>query len=170
MSKYRTAVIGCGAVSKNHGKALINNPDTEILFAVDSDCSKAEAFSKIYGGETLTDYRDLFSRTDLDSVHIVTPHYLHPEIAIDCMEHGLHVFCEKPLAIYPYDVKRMIGASKKTGKRLGVCFQNRLNPATIEAKELIESGIYGRIVSPLCLTDRTAFSSLISRVACLLPG
>lgn len=151
MKKYRAAVIGCGAVAKNHGKALNKSSQAELVYAVDCDRSKAEAFAEIYGGEVLVDYHQLFEKDDVDVVHIVTPHHTHAEIAIDCMAHGLDVFCEKPLSIAPYDVKRMIATSDQTGKHLGVCFQNRLNPATIEAKKLIDSGEYGRLVSAMVL-------------------
>lgn len=151
MKKYRVAVIGCGAVSKNHGKALAKSAQAIITYVVDCNRERAESFAKTYGGEVLTDYQMLFDKDDVDVVHIVTPHYTHAEIAIQCMQHGLDVFCEKPLAIIPYDAKRMVRVSEQTGKRLGVCFQNRLNPATIQAKELIESGDYGRIISAMVL-------------------
>lgn len=150
MRKYRVAVIGCGAVSKNHGKALSTGDYAELCYAVDIDKEKAEIFSRTYGGEVLTDYRELFGK-NIDAAHIVTPHYTHPEIAIDLMRHGIHVFCEKPLAIAPYDAKRMIRVSEETGRRLGVCFQNRLNKASVEAKEIIDSGKYGKIVSAMAL-------------------
>ncbi|MDY5930836.1 MAG: Gfo/Idh/MocA family oxidoreductase [Candidatus Ornithospirochaeta sp.] len=150
MARLRTAVIGCGAVSRNHGKALQDNQYAELCYAVDIDREKAEAFSRTYGGEVLTDYRDLFDR-NIDVAHVVTPHNTHPEIAIDLMKHGISVFCEKPLAINAYDAKRMVAVSEETGMRLGVCFQNRLNQSTVEAKEIIDSGRYGRIISGMAL-------------------
>ncbi len=151
MKPYRTAVIGCGAVSKNHGKALVNSPYAEVAYAVDIDRRKAQLFSETYGGKVLEDYRQLFEVDDVDVVHIVTPHHTHPQIAIDCLQHGLDVFCEKPLAILPTDARRMIQVAKEQGRRLGVCFQNRLNQASVEAKELIDSKVYGDIVSAMVL-------------------
>lgn len=150
MKKFRVAVIGCGAVSKNHGKAITESDYAELIYAVDIDREKAEAFSRTYGGEVLTDYRELFDK-NIDIAHVVTPHYTHPEIAIDLMKHGINVFCEKPLAIAPYDAKRMIRASEETGMHLGVCFQNRLNAASVEAKEIIDSERYGKVVSAMAL-------------------
>ncbi len=150
MKKLKVAVIGCGAVSKNHGKALKDNEYAELLYAVDIDREKAEKFSETYGGEVLTDYRDLFDK-GLDVAHVVTPHNTHAEIVIDLMEHGIDVFTEKPLAITPYDAKKMIRKAEETGRRLGVCFQNRLNKATVEAKEIIESKKYGKVVSAMAI-------------------
>lgn len=146
----KSAVIGCGAVSKNHGKALLGNAYTTLEYCVDIDYEKALAFSKNYGGIPLTDYRELFDK-NLDVVHVITPHNTHPQIVIDLLEHGINVFCEKPLAITVNEAKQMIKKSEESGKLLGVCFQNRLNKATIEAKQILDSGKYGKIVSGMAL-------------------
>ena len=72
-------------------------------------------------------------------------------MAIYFMEHGKHVFSEKPLAISVYDAERMVETSKRCGKKLGVCFQNRMNKSSFEAKEIIEKGVYGKVISALAL-------------------
>ncbi|MDD7270697.1 MAG: Gfo/Idh/MocA family oxidoreductase [Spirochaetales bacterium] len=146
----RSAVIGCGAVSKNHGKALKNSEYTHLEYCVDIDIEKAKAFSDNYGGIPLTDYRELFDK-NLDCVHVITPHNTHPQIVMDLLDHGINVFCEKPLAITVNEAKAMIKKSEESGKILGVCFQNRLNKATVEAKEILESGKYGKILSGMAL-------------------
>jgi Predicted dehydrogenases and related proteins len=150
MNKLKVAVIGCGAVSKNHGKAISTSEYAELEYAVDIDFEKAKTFCDTYGGTPLDDYRKLFG-SDVRVVHVVTPHATHPELVIDLLEHGFDVFCEKPLAITPFDARRMIRKSEETGHKLGVCFQNRLNTSTVEAKEIIESGKYGAIKSAMVL-------------------
>ena len=147
---FRTAVIGCGAVSRNHGKALMNNRYTTLEYCVDIVPERAQAFSETYGGKPLTDYRDLYGK-DIDVVHVITPHNTHPQIVMDLLDHGFNVFCEKPLAITVNEAKQMIHKSEETGKMLGVCFQNRLNKATVEAREILESGKYGKILSGMAL-------------------
>ena len=146
----KTAVVGCGAVSRNHGKALVNNKYTTLEYCVDIIAERAEAFSLNYGGKPLTNYRDLFDK-DIDAVHVITPHNTHPQIVMDLLDNGFNVFCEKPLAITPNEAKGMIKKSEETGKLLGVCLQNRLNKATVEAKEIIDSERYGRILSGMAL-------------------
>ncbi len=146
----RIAVIGCGAVSRNHGKALKNNRYATLEYCVDIIPERAKAFSETFGGIPLTDYRELFDK-NLDAVHVITPHNTHPQIVMDLLDHGINVFCEKPLAITVNEAKQMIRKSEETGKLLGVCFQNRLNKATQEAKEIFESGKYGKIVSGMVL-------------------
>ncbi len=147
----RVAVIGCGAVSKNHGKALAKSELATLVYGIDIDEGKAISFCNQFGGIPLTDYTQIFEKKDIDLVHIVTPHNTHPQIAIDCMEHGIHVFCEKPLAMRAYDAKHMIEVSHSTGSRLGVCFQNRMNPSTQESKQILASNEYGKLVSAMAL-------------------
>ena len=89
----KTAVIGCGAVSRNHGKALKNNRYAALEYCVDIVPERAEAFSETYGGKPLYDYRELFDKK-LDAVHVITPHNTHPAIVMDLLDHGLNVFCE----------------------------------------------------------------------------
>ncbi|MDL2228842.1 Gfo/Idh/MocA family oxidoreductase [Treponema sp. OttesenSCG-928-L16] len=151
MKTLGAAVIGCGAISKNHGKALEELSDARLLYCTDLRFERAEAFSKTYGGEALHSYEELFERPEVDVVHICTPHWTHPEIAINLMRHGKHILCEKPMAIAVRDAKRMIEVSRETGCRLGVCFQNRFNPASAEAKQLLEEERYGKIISAMVL-------------------
>ncbi len=150
MSKiFKVAVIGCGAVSRNHGQELQKNPLTRILYCVDIKQEKAQAFSERFGGIPVADYREVLSDPELDAVHVCTPHSTHAEIVIASLEHGKHVFSEKPMAIHSSDAERINAVVGKTGLYYGVCFQNRLNPATISAQRIIEEQRYGKIVSAL---------------------
>lgn len=148
--KLNVALIGCGAVSRNHGKALLNNEYATLRYIVDINRDHAEKFQEKYGGEILSDYRELYEK-DVDVVHVITPHYTHPEIVIDMLERGFDVLTEKPIAIDRRDGVRMIDKSEELGRRLGVCFQNRLNKATKMAKEIIDDKRYGNIVSMMGL-------------------
>ena len=117
MDRFKVAVIGCGAVSRNHGKALKNNSFASLEYCVDIVPERAQAFSETYGGKPLTDYRDLYGK-GLDAVHVVTPHNTHPQIVMDLLDHGLNVFCEKPLAITPAEAKMMFRKSEETDSLL----------------------------------------------------
>ena len=110
---FKSAVIGCGAVSRNHGKAPKGNKYTTLEYCVDIIPERAQAFSETYGGKPLTDYRDLYG-TGIDAVHVITPHNTHPQIVMDLLDHGFNVFCEKPLAITPNEAKQMIQKSEQT--------------------------------------------------------
>jgi len=151
MRKLGVAVVGCGAVSKNHGKAVSASPEADLLWAMDIDKAKAEQFARTYGGTATDSWREVLADKRVDVVHIVTPHFTHPGLAIEAMEAGKDVFLEKPLAIHPSDGRRIIDAADRTGRKLNVCFQNRLNDATVEAKRLLDAGVYGKLLSAAAL-------------------
>ena len=149
--KLVIAVVGCGAVSRNHGKAIKQSGRAVLKYAVDIDVEKAMAFSQNYGGEPTGNLDLVLRDPEVDVVHVVTPHFTHPELAIRAMEAGKDVFCEKPLAIHVSDGRRMIEVAKRTGRKLNVCFQNRLNDSSVEAKAIIGQGTYGKVVSAAAL-------------------
>ena len=147
MKLFRTAVIGCGGISRNHINALLNNPRTEIIAVCDIDPEKAEKAAEKANCRAYTDYCEMIEKEELDSVHICLPHYLHSKVAIYAMEHGLWALSEKPMdAFYPA-AQEMARVSEKTGMRLGVIFQNRFNAGSVLARKTIQSGEAGRILS-----------------------
>ncbi len=91
------------------------------------------------------DYHQMLAEQHPDVVHICTPHYLHARMAIDCMEAGSHVLIEKPLAMNPEEAEAVLKVSEKTGRRVGVCFQNRYNATSRRIRELLDTGRLGAI-------------------------
>lgn len=146
MKELRAAIIGCGLISKNHLKAL-NNVEHAVCAAVcDIVREKAEAAAKQYEVPGIyTDYRKMLNDPDIDVVHICTPHHLHAQMAVDALLAGKHVLCEKPMALSKEDAKRIMEARDKSGRNLGICFQNRYNEASVYMKKLLESGELGEI-------------------------
>lgn len=147
MKELKAAVIGCGLISKNHLKALKNVEHASCCAVCDIVPEKAEAAAKQYDiPNTYTDYREMLKNPEIDVVHICTPHYLHGQMAVDALTAGKHVLCEKPMALSIDDAKRMIEARDKSGKNLGICFQNRYNESSVYMKKLLESGELGKVV------------------------
>lgn len=147
MERYRTAVIGCGMISKNHFKALKNVKNAECLAVCDTDREKAMGAAETYAVEkTYFDYRELLQDDSIDVVHICTPHHLHAQMAIDALNAGKHVLCEKPMALTTEDATAMKEARDRSGKQLGICFQNRYNEASVYMKKLLEGGSLGNVI------------------------
>ncbi|PZE20412.1 Gfo/Idh/MocA family protein [Paenibacillus xerothermodurans] len=92
-----------------------------------------------------TDWRRLIERKDIDLIDIVTPNYMHAEMAIAALEAGKHVLCEKPLAMSADQAKRMLQAADRSGKVHMVCHNYRYASAIQYAKKLISEGRLGRI-------------------------
>jgi UDP-N-acetyl-2-amino-2-deoxyglucuronate dehydrogenase len=146
MKTIKTAIIGCGAIHGTHVDAIACNPHVKLAAVVDIDEARAEASALKYGCDYYTDYKELLKQEDIEVVHICTPHYLHAPIAIDAMKAGKHVLTEKPMAINAADAEEMIRVSELTGKKIGICFQNRYNTTSERIKELLESGDAGKIL------------------------
>ncbi len=145
MMKLGAAVIGCGAISKMHLEAILKIDSATLLYAVDTDENRARKAASKYGCSFHTDYTEVLKDPDVNIVHLCTPHYLHAPMAIKAMENGKHVLTEKPMAISTDEAIKMTAVSRKTGQKLGVCFQNRYNPTSVKIKEILNSGKAGRI-------------------------
>jgi predicted dehydrogenase len=145
MKKWRVGVIGCGRISSVYLAAFKNMPELEVCFAVDKRVERAKAFSEEFDHCGYSNKIEDILSQNLDVVHILTPHHLHKEHSIACLNAGFHVLTEKPIAILESDADDMIEAAKRNGKQLGVVFQNRYIEGIREVKAMIEAGEFGRL-------------------------
>ena len=154
MSKFRTALIGCGRISQTHVRAIIKNSDSMALEAlcdpvIERAQEQAAGYEKQIPGVTprcYTDYKKMLSEIQPDIVAIATESGKHPEIAIECLNAGTNVICEKPMALSTKDADAMISAVRKTGGKFTVCFQNRFNEPVQRLRTAIEAGRFGRLL------------------------
>ena len=140
MKKLRVAMIGCGVVSDNHLTAIIGNASAELVALCDIRRERAEGKLEKYGVcvPIYENYIEMLEGEKPDVVHIATPHYLHAEMAIEALERDINVFLEKPMCINRDEIEKIINAEKKSKGKVCVCFQNRFNPATVRAKQLVK--------------------------------
>ena len=96
----KVGVIGIGAIGPIHISALLN-AGQEIISLCDIREERCHRANAQFGLSALvyTDYKTMLNEARLDAVHICTPHYLHAEMVCFALEKGIHVLCEKPLAI-----------------------------------------------------------------------
>jgi predicted dehydrogenase len=145
MTKLKTAIIGCGRISTVYKKAFEDLADlAELVFAVDKVPERARDFAAFFGAAHSDRLEDLLAAKP-DLVHICTPHFLHKEQAAACLEAGINVLCEKPIAITLADADVMIETAKRTGNHLGIIFQNRYIRGIVELKKFIEDGGLGKL-------------------------
>ena len=153
MGKIRIAIIGCGNIARNaHLKNYLQLTDRfELVAACDIIPARAEAFAGEFGiPATYTDYHDVLAIEGLDAVDICTPNYLHSIIAVDALNAGLNVLCEKPDAINPTEAKKMQAAAEKSGKLLMVIRNNRFITQTQYLKKYIDEGKLGEVYAARC--------------------
>lgn len=131
MESIRIGVIGIGNMGSAHAMQIYQEKISGMeLTAVCDVCEDRLAWAKQVFGEKVKryqDYRELLSEGVTDAIVIATPHSLHPAIAMEAFEAGLHVLTEKPSGIDIAHVKQMNEAAKKSGKIFGIMFNQRTN-------------------------------------------
>jgi len=145
-SKIKFAIIGCGRIAQRHAEHINNKG---LLVAVcDVVKEKADELGKKYNAKVYYSLEDLLrSEKEIDVVSICSPNGLHAEHAIKSLQAGIHVLCEKPMAISVYDCGEMIKAAEKTNKRLFAIKQNRFNPPVEAVKKALDEGRLGKVYS-----------------------
>ncbi|TFE23563.1 Gfo/Idh/MocA family protein [Cohnella luojiensis] len=153
MSKLRIAVIGCGSIAKyRHIPEYAGNPNVELVAFCDPVLERAESFAAIYGARAYQDYKKLLEEVKPDAVSVCTPNSLHAPVSIAAANAGAHVLVEKPMAASETEGLAMIEAAKSNKVVLMVGHNQRLMPPHVKAKEILDSGRLGRV-----LTFRTSF-------------
>lgn len=146
MNKLKFAIIGCGRIAERHAVQISR---LGYLKAVcDNVGSRAISLGQKYNSKIYTDYDELLrNENELDVIAICTPNGLHAEHSIKAFKKGVHVLCEKPMAITVYDCGEMIKEAEKANKRLFVVKQNRYNPPVKAIKEALDENRLGKIYS-----------------------
>jgi UDP-N-acetyl-2-amino-2-deoxyglucuronate dehydrogenase len=141
------AVIGCGDVSVVHLQAIENLAGIDLVGVCDIDPARAGAAAERYGVPGFAGHRQLLDAVRPEVVHVCTPHHQHVPVAIDCLDAGVAVLVEKPVAHTVAEADRLIAAARAhPGVKAGICLQNRYNATTQAARELLESGELGKIL------------------------
>lgn len=146
--KIGVAVIGSGSIATHrHAPEYAANPNVELVAFVDRVPERAEKLAKKYDAKALKTYEEALELPYVDAVSVCTPNAFHAPITIAALKAGKHTLCEKPMATSHAEAKEMIETAQKTGKFLMIGHNQRLAPLHIKAKQLIEGGVIGRIVS-----------------------
>jgi len=143
------ALIGCGAVSQVLYKKAITTLVDEIELVGVVDLNKSCADKILYEfpcAKYFSNYRELLETNSLDAAIIALPHALHATAAISCLEKGVHILCEKPIATNTADAEAMIQGAEKAGKILQVGYFRRFFRATRAIKQIIDQNILGKVV------------------------
>jgi len=144
----RIGIIGCGKIAQvRHIPEYAENPDCELYGFFSPNRKRAEEQAAKHGGKVFDSAEELLRDPAIDAVSICAANYAHAELSIQALEAGKHVLCEKPMATNLADCEAMVAAAKKNGKYLMIGHNQRLAKAHMKAKQLIDLGVIGRIVS-----------------------
>lgn len=141
----RVAVIGVGAMGGNHARIFASLPEAELVAVADSDSARLDELSSGRSLRAYQDYRRLLAEERLDAVSIAVPTRLHAEIALACIERGLPVLVEKPLAASVDDGEQVRSAAEASGVPVMVGHVERFNPAVLELARRLRAGAVGRV-------------------------
>jgi predicted dehydrogenase len=156
----KVGILGMGGMGWQHARRYPQVPNARIVAIADIVPERLEAKEAVAidlaGGKTILDFSrvarygeaaDLIAQADVDVVDICLPTDLHAPYAIKALEAGLHVLCEKPMALTSADADRMIAAAKAAGRYLMIAHCLRFWPEYLYLKRCIQEQPYGRLLS-----------------------
>jgi predicted dehydrogenase len=147
MTKLKTAIVGCGTVSREHLAALSQLRSVDVVAVCDLSPARAEATAERFGiGKWYTDHRELLRDTAPDVMHITTPPASHFPIATDCLKAGIHTFCEKPITITYDDFCTLRQVVVENRCLLLENHNYRFHSSMLRINHLLNSGTLGDIV------------------------
>jgi UDP-N-acetyl-2-amino-2-deoxyglucuronate dehydrogenase len=143
------AVVGCGDVSAVHLEAIrvmAARGAAQLVAVCDINPDVADEVSRAHGVTGFRDHLSMLAAVDPDVVHVCTPHDQHLPVVLDCLEAGVHVLVEKPLAHNVSEAQLVVDAARRHPHlKVGVCLQNRYNATAQAARQLLQSGELGAV-------------------------
>ena len=161
MDRVRLGVIGCGGMSRHHGRVFTQSvPEAEIVALMEPDPHNlARYIAEIFPGgpapATFDDHRAMLAAAPLDGVLIVSPHTFHFQQVIDALSAGCHVLVEKPMVIRTEDAQTLIDHARACDRVVSVAFPGPFSCEFQYIRGMIASGALGEIamVTGVCAQD-----------------
>jgi len=145
----RIGLIGCGGIMDWHVRNYQDIKQAEVAALTDVEgkqiANTVGKHPELGDLPTFSDYRKMIAEVELDGVVIATPHTLHFEQIMTCLDHGLHVLTEKPMVCSVDHAKKVMRKAKKTDKVVMISYQRHFSPAFRLAKKMIEQGKLGKL-------------------------
>ena len=140
MAKLRAGVIGVGYLGAFHAEKYHALPGVDLAAVVDTDSQRAQQLASQLQSHHVNDYRDILDQLDLVSIAVPTLH--HFAIARDCLDAGVHVLLEKPIADTPAQAAELVKRAERCGCLLQIGHLERFNPVFVAARERIQRPLF----------------------------
>ena len=142
----RVGLVGCGGLGKTEAGLVHKTEGTALVGVSDANLLQAQQVAGKLGiDKAYDDHRALIDESDLDCLLVVTPTYTHAQITVDAANAGLHIFCEKPMAITLDECDQMLGAAEANNVQLMIGFVRRFQPNYREMKRRVDAGEIGDV-------------------------
>lgn len=150
MDKINAAVIGVGAMGKNHARVYSEMGNVSLVAVCDSNKELAKGISDAYGTNYYTDYKEMLKKEKIEAASICVPTILHKQVATDFIKNNVDVLVEKPIAATIYEAKEIINEAEKNKVKLMIGHIERFNPVVIELKRRVRKNQLGKIYNVHC--------------------
>jgi predicted dehydrogenase len=144
----RVAIAGCGAIARAHLGAIrdLKGAGVEVVGVYDQDAARAAGRAAEFGvGHVYGSWQEVLDDARADAVAVLLPHDLHCRFAVEALEAGHHVVCEKPLATTLAECDEMIAAAGAAGRRLHPVHNRVYDVGSEAARDFLESGAIGEV-------------------------
>lgn len=150
--KLRYGCVGAGGIAnKKHLNEYSKLQNVEMVAICDTNRSAAEKMAEKFNiPQVYTDYREMFEKASLDLVSVCTPNYLHMPVSVDALKAGIHVHCEKPVAMNQEEAQLLAEAKNKYGRKVMAALNNRFTSEAAFVKKYVEAGMLGEIYHAKC--------------------
>jgi predicted dehydrogenase len=142
-------IIGLGKMGLSHFSIINAHDDVKVVGVCDSSGYILDILSKYTGVDTYTDLGRMLESTNVEAAVISTPSKFHAPMVRDCLERGIHVFCEKPFCLDPGDAVALAQLAREKGLVTQVGYHNRHLATFGEVKRILDLGVLGRVTHVL---------------------
>ena len=150
----RYGIVGVGGMGGHHGRTIVKAASKEFRLAAVADIVPeiAQRVGAELGVPHFLSAQEMYDSGLIDAVIIATPHYMHPVLTIRAARAGIHVLCEKPLAVTVGKARAMIAECAKRKVALGGMLQQRTRGVMVKMKQMVDAGKLGEVfrVSMIC--------------------
>jgi predicted dehydrogenase len=143
----RVGIIGCGLIASNHATVLRRLAGVDLVAVADVRVDRARSFARAHGVSRAYADAEAMLADGLQAVTVCTPHAAHEAGVLAAARHGVHVLCEKPMALSLEQAHRMVEATRRAQVRFGVVFQRRCWPAAARIRRAIDERRLGPPIS-----------------------
>ena len=145
-SNMRLGLIGAGGIAQTYAQALAGSETAELAGVADVRLEAAQALAERAGVRAYGAFGDLLEETGCEGAIVCTPPATHPEICCQLLERGVHVLCEKPLAVGPDEARTMLASADRSTAILTMASKFRYARDVVEAKSIVASGLIGDVI------------------------
>lgn len=164
----KVAIVGCGKIADSHASQIQRISGCEMVAACDREELMARQICERFPIKTpFADLEELISKAQPDVVHITTPPQSHFGIARYCLEHGCHVYVEKPFVLNTVEAQELIGIAERSGRKITVGHDDQFRHVARRMRKMIAEGYLGgpplHMESHYCyeIDDRSSYANAL---------